>query len=65
MSIADLRNNGRVAWAAFVMTLRMNAPDPFTLFTIVVQPLIVACWPCGCWSSAAPATPSLSWSAAG
>ncbi len=42
MSIADLRNNGRVAWAAFVMTLRMNAPDPFTLFTIVVQPLIVA-----------------------
>ncbi len=42
MSLASLRDNARVAWAAFVMTLRMQAPDPFTLFTIVVQPLIVA-----------------------
>jgi ABC-2 type transport system permease protein len=42
MSVEVLRNDGRVAWAAFVMTLRMSAPDPFTLFTIVVQPLIVA-----------------------
>jgi len=42
MSAEALRNNGRVAWAAFVMTLRMQAPDSFTLFTIVVQPLIVA-----------------------
>ena len=42
MSLGSLRDNGRVAWAAFVMTLRMQAPDPFVLFTIVVQPLIVA-----------------------
>ncbi len=42
MSYAALRYNGRAAWSAFVMTLRMSAPDSFTLFTIVVQPLIVA-----------------------
>jgi len=42
VSPADLRLNARVAWSAFMMSLRMQAPDPFTLFTIVVQPLIVA-----------------------
>jgi ABC-2 type transport system permease protein len=42
MSAAALRSNARVAWSAFTMSLRMQAPDPFTLFTIVVQPLIVA-----------------------
>lgn len=34
--------NARVAYSAFVMTLRMNAPDAFVLFTIVVQPLVIA-----------------------
>jgi ABC-2 type transport system permease protein len=42
VSGVGLRYNARVAWSAFVMTLRMNAPDAFVLFTIVVQPLIVA-----------------------
>ncbi len=32
----------RVAYAAFLVTLRINAPDAFVLFTIVVQPLIIA-----------------------
>ncbi|MCX6026681.1 MAG: ABC transporter permease [Chloroflexi bacterium] len=41
MNAADWRHNGRVALAAFEVTLRMNAPDPFVLFTILVQPLIV------------------------
>ena len=34
--------NARVAYSAFVMTLRMNAPDAFVLFTILVQPLLIA-----------------------
>jgi ABC-2 type transport system permease protein len=42
MNAGSLRHYARVAWSAFVMTLRMNAPDAFVLFTIVVQPLIVA-----------------------
>jgi len=42
MSLRLIGQNARVAWAAFVMTLRMNAPDSFVLFTIVVQPLIIA-----------------------
>ena len=42
MSTTSLRYNARVAWSAFTITLRMNAPDAFVLFTIVVQPLIVA-----------------------
>jgi ABC-2 type transport system permease protein len=42
VTTGSLRDNARVAWAAFIMTLRMNAPDAFVLFTIVVQPLIVA-----------------------
>lgn len=42
MNASELRANAHVAWTAFVLTLRMNAPDPSVLFTIVVQPLIVA-----------------------
>jgi len=42
VSTVALRRNARVAWSAFEMTLRMNAPDAFVLFTIVIQPLIVA-----------------------
>jgi len=42
MSAVVLRSHARAAWAAFGTTLRMNAPDAFVLFTIVVQPLIVA-----------------------
>jgi ABC-2 type transport system permease protein len=34
--------HARAAYAAFAVTLRMNAPDAFVLFTIVVQPLIIA-----------------------
>lgn len=34
--------HARAAYAAFLVTLRINAPDPFVLFTIVVQPLIIA-----------------------
>lgn len=37
-----LRENVRAALAAFEMTLRMNAPDAFVLFTILMQPLIIA-----------------------
>ncbi len=36
------RENARAALAAFEMTLRMNAPDAFVLFTILLQPLIIA-----------------------
>lgn len=36
------RDDLRAAFASFVITLRMNAPDSFVLFTIVVQPLIIA-----------------------
>lgn len=36
------RGDARAAVAAFQITLRMNAPDSFVLFTIVVQPLIIA-----------------------
>lgn len=36
------RQHARAAFAAFVVTLRINAPDSFVLFTIVVQPLIIA-----------------------
>jgi ABC-2 type transport system permease protein len=42
VSLRRWRTYARVAWSAFVMTLRMNAPDSFVLFTIVVQPLIIA-----------------------
>lgn len=42
MRAASLRDNLGAAWAAFEVTLRMQAPDSFVLFTIVVQPLIVA-----------------------
>src|SRR3972149_6352727 len=42
MSLRRFGQNARVAWAAFGMTLRMNAPDSLVLFTIVVQPLIIA-----------------------
>jgi len=42
MNTANWRHNARVALAAFEVTLRMNAPDAFVLFTILVQPLIVA-----------------------
>jgi ABC-2 type transport system permease protein len=36
------QQHARAAYAAFQITLRMNAPDSFVLFTIVVQPLIIA-----------------------
>ncbi|HET7009342.1 MAG TPA: ABC transporter permease [Anaerolineales bacterium] len=42
MTLQTLKQNLRVAYAAFVITLRMNAPDAFVLFTIVVQPLVIA-----------------------
>jgi ABC-2 type transport system permease protein len=42
VSLAQVRARSRVALAAFEITLRMNAPDAFVLFTIVVQPLIIA-----------------------
>ncbi|OGO46566.1 MAG: hypothetical protein A2Z30_05365 [Chloroflexi bacterium RBG_16_64_43] len=42
MNAADWRHNARVALAAFDVTLRMNAPDAFVLFTILVQPLAIA-----------------------
>lgn len=42
MTLADVRQNARAAMAAFEMTLRMNAPDAFVLFTILMQPLIIA-----------------------
>jgi len=36
------RQHVRAGLAAFEVTLRINAPDSFVLFTIVVQPLIIA-----------------------
>jgi ABC-2 type transport system permease protein len=42
VNTAEWRRNARVALAAFEVTLRMNAPDAFVLFTIIVQPLIIA-----------------------
>jgi ABC-2 type transport system permease protein len=42
MNLRRIGWNARVVWSAFSMTLRMNAPDSFVLFTIVVQPLIIA-----------------------
>lgn len=37
-----LRSYGRVVASSFEMTLRSNFSDPFILFAIVVQPLIIA-----------------------
>lgn len=42
MNLRAWGQNARVAYAAFEMTLRTNAPDAFVLFTIVVQPLVIA-----------------------
>ncbi len=51
MSLDYLRRNGRAILAVAEMTFRNNVMDPFIIFTIIVQPLIIALL--GLWMLAA------------
>ncbi len=65
MSLDELRRNGRAILAVAEMTFRSNVMDPFIIFTIIVQPLIIALL--GLWMLDPPAarkSPSSSSSAA-
>lgn len=42
MSLQLLRDNWRAIWAAAEMNLRQTAMDAFIIFTILIQPLIIA-----------------------
>lgn len=42
MNIKTLKSYSRVVWYAFEMTIRSNMVDAFILFTIIVQPMLIA-----------------------
>ncbi len=42
MSLERLRENGRAGYSTFEMTLRQNVMDGFIIFTILIQPLLIA-----------------------
>lgn len=42
MSLGRLRGYGRAAYMTFKMTLRQNVMDGFIIFTVLIQPLIIA-----------------------
>src|SRR5579859_801716 len=42
MNLHSLRINARVVWAVFTITLKQYVTDLFIIFTVLIQPLMVA-----------------------